>query len=88
MLLKDIKKRASRERKVYDNIGWAGNCARCGAARIMLSDDIKKYFNDIYADARELEITCSSPRCSGRISKMHRMKDERAIHLNDIKRRK
>lgn len=88
MALKEILERSVSERRRYDHIGWTAICRRCGLSHVYLSEELKRDWKSYRVDLRGKEIECNSPRCKGKLVKMLKMPEERALHLCDIRRRK
>lgn len=88
MSLSVIRRRAIQESRGHDHVAWFGKCSKCGIARNVLAEDMKKDYGDCDLDLREVDVKCRSPRCKGFITNMMRMSEERALHLCDITRRK
>ena len=88
MGLKEIKERSVNERRQYDHIGWTAVCRKCGLSHVYLSEELRRDWRDCRIDLRDKEIECNSPRCKGKLVSIHRMPEERALHLCDIRRRK
>jgi hypothetical protein len=87
MAYKNIIQRADRERRKTDHVAWDGICTRCGVANKRFGDDLLEEFGDFRVDVRELDIRCKSARCTGRVKWYGRMRAEKALHQNDIRRR-
>ena len=88
MSYREIIKRADRERRRTDRVAWQGKCVRCGAIRYMFGDQIEKKYRDYRTDLREKNEKCSNYKCEGRVRWYGRVPIIKAIHLNDIRRRK
>ena len=88
MSYKQILQRADETRRLSDGIVWEGICTRCGLPRKAFADEILEEGGDERADVRDMAFKCNSPRCLGRIRWYGRIPIKRAIHLNDIRRRK
>ena len=87
MSYKDIIKRAAALKGRHDHIGWRGICKRCGVDHNYIGEEIGRLFGDVRADLRRVPIRCKSTRCNGKVKILYKMGEERALHLQDIKRR-
>jgi hypothetical protein len=84
----DILNRAERTRRSTDGIMWEGICTRCGLSRKAFADEILEETGDVRSDIRDMDFKCHSPRCLGRIRWSGKASTKRALHLNDIRRRR
>jgi len=85
---KQILEQAIAKRHPFDHIGWRGICANCGLDYNIFGEEVKKKYGDEYKDMREEDVECRNMKCKGRIKILYKMKEERAIHLTSIARRK
>lgn len=88
MTYKEIIQRAEKERRLCDHIAWDGVCVRCGATNKRFGDELLEEFGDFRVDLRELEVRCRRSACEGRVRWYGRMTAKKALHQNDIRRRK
>jgi hypothetical protein len=85
---KEILEQAIANRRPYDHIGWRGICTKCGIDYNIFGEEVKKKYGDTYKDMKSVEVRCKRTECNGLVKVLYKMKEERAIHLTSIARRK